>query len=262
MYLCVCGCVCGMCFTLSGDKGDGDGVQGTLYLVWFGSAWTGSTPQIFDASTSKQCQQTMGLRLQPGEEGPTSGPTGAQGDFTTSSVHWALPSWEEGERQADMHETGLKSYRSDFNSWISRPAVRLADWNASISVMKVWQCLLLPLKVPDEGKEDKRVETVGTGGGSTPWKQQQQFHQIWPCHLHNKEQRLASFSGQRVHPSLSTGTGTGAGQLYFVKKKEHAEAHSNSDTSHPKVTLCHRRFLSCVALYSHSFREIKRGCLK
>lgn len=97
MYVCgwvgVAGCL--MCFTLSRDKGDGDGVQGTLSLVWFGSAWPGSTPQIFDASTSKRCQQTLRLHLQPEEEQAHQGQQERRGSF----LHQACTGPSQVERK-------------------------------------------------------------------------------------------------------------------------------------------------------------------
>lgn len=121
--------------------------------------------------------------------------------------------------------------------------------------MNVRQCLRRPVKSSRRGRREKyRRRLLGLaaaqdaqcdGSGSTRSR---------PRHLHNKEQSLASPSGHRVHPSLSTGTGTG--QLYFVKS--HAKAHSNSQTSHPNGTLCAGRFfvfLIVKALCSRLLRE-------
>lgn len=63
----ICVCVCGSLGCLIRATGTGRKVR----LIWFGlarfsSAWRGSTPQIFDASTSKRFQQTRRLHLQPG----------------------------------------------------------------------------------------------------------------------------------------------------------------------------------------------------
>lgn len=88
-------------FTLDRDEGDGDGVSGTVGLVWLHA-----TPQAFDDSSLKDCEQTQRLVHLLATGGVNSEAGGSRRLFYMKHVR--RPSQVDGDETEDKERKDVR----------------------------------------------------------------------------------------------------------------------------------------------------------